>query len=180
MEELLATVKLGRGLWIGVFPEPSDDLLKMNELLMAVNATHGFSEIHPPSRLHVTLAHLGKSVSQRDAELAIVAVQMTANSRYDLFANMTGVLRLRKHLTIAMEHQHLMKLRLDLEQRLVDRGVAFDSRFPMIPHISVARLQEASQLVACPAVIERSLTFRGITMVCGDARLTSSFMTGPF
>lgn len=179
-DKIFEQVKLGRGLWIGLFPEPSDDLV-LNRQRILDQLDERPAEMPDTDDLHITLAHLGKNVSQKFVENAHAGMEMAASMQHGkTLINMTGVLRLRKHVTIALVPDQVLKLRATLRSALHDRHVIVDDRFGMTPHMTIVKLSSDADSPRIPYVLEKPLTFGGLTMVCGEFGCVVPFNEGPF
>jgi len=177
-DKIFEQVKLGRGLWIGLFPERCEALAE-NRMRILAGIERRPDEMPELEDLHITLAHLGKNVSQSFVEKAHAAMEVTAAMHTEMMVNMTGVLRLRKHITIALVPDQVIKLRTSLRGSLNDRQINVDDRFGMTPHMTIAKFGELEQ-PRVPFIAEKPLLFKGLTMVCGEFACVIPFSEGPF
>ncbi len=178
LESIFAQVKLGRGLWVGMFPEFSEDFVENRARILGCNHD-SFTET--PEHAHITLAHFGRSPSYSTIERVHAAMEMAASLQLgDLRSDMTGVLRFKRHMTIALVPDEIIMIRHKLRTCLSDRGVTLDKRFSMTPHITIGKLAYESEQPRCPALIEKALTFRALRLVCGDAHMSVAFTAGVF
>ncbi len=178
VDDLFEEVKRGRSVWIGMFPEYSEDLNATRLKILAQNEGD-FAEDVPSTKLHITLAHLGKGHSLTKTFAVHAAMEVTSGAIIgEQKIKMTGVLRLKNHVTIALVPDRVIAIREMLVRALVDRSAKPDDTFGMIPHISIAKI--GGTVPRCPAVIEKALVFRGLTMVSGEARIYVPFSEGPF
>ncbi len=175
LEQLHSNVRAGRSLWIGMFPEPSEELLANRTKILETNADL-FKESEAPGDLHVTLAHLGKNRSVKDVAATHAAVELAASLQIgDLSVQMTGVLRLKMHVVLALVPDYVIGIRSKVRASLDDRQVSFSDNYAMTPHLTIARLAYEHDLPVLPSIAERRLTFRSLTLVCADARVSVPF-----
>lgn len=157
-----------------MFPEPSVDLGVAKQSLIDANPM-GWAEETTDS--HITISHLGKSNTERTVDAVISAVQSTCDSiSGDRIVTVEGVLRLRNHLCIAVAPERVVYVREYLLASFRDRGVRADTRFAGIPHMTVGKLRNAYTPLS-PAIPSFPLSFRGLTIACGDARVACPFST---
>lgn len=180
IDKIFDQVKAGRGLWLGLFPEHSEHLSE-NRMRILGGIPDRPEEMPDYEDLHITLVHLGKNLSLKAVEGAHAAMEVAASMQTgELILYMTGVLRLRRHLAIALIPDAVVNLRAILRMAMKDRQVSVNDKFGMIPHMTIAKLRDGSDSPRIPFINESPLCFRGLRMVCGDAFCTIPFTEGPF
>jgi len=177
-DKIFEQVKLGRGLWIGLFPEHCESLVENRQRILD-GIENRPDEMPELKDLHLTLAHLGKNMSLSFVERAYASMEVTAAMHTETTISMTGVLRLKKHITIALVPDQVLKIRHHLVGSLSDRDIKVDTRFGMTPHMTIAKFGELEQ-PRVPFIQEKPLRFLGLTMVCGEFGTVIPFSEGPF
>ena len=164
------------GLWVGLFPEFSEELLATRELVLALNKEPGFKETIEPTQLHITLSHLGRSSPARRAECAMSAMEMAASLiRDERRISVEGFIRLPNHLGFILAPEQILKLRDQLNLCLADQDIRVDDTFAGIPHMTLGKFRYNSDIARCPFIKPFKLTFRGLAIVSGDARVYAPF-----
>lgn len=174
-ENLCAEAGRNRGLWIGMFPEASADLERAWENLISQNSD-SLAEHKSLRELHVTIFHLGKTHTTISVERTVAAVQMAASTVIGpQLIGVEGYLRLPRHAALAVVPDEIVRIRGVVSSCLRDRGVRPDDRFAGLPHITIGATHFDFDDVVCPGVKSFVGTFRGLTIVCGEASMTVPF-----
>jgi len=176
-----------RGLWIGMFPEPSEELTDARRALVERNVG-ALIEIKALADMHVTIFHLGKNNSSSTVESVVAAVEMSSSIvTGDRRIGVEGYLRFPRHVGLAVVPDDIVTVRRVLGGCLRDRGIAPDDRFAGLPHMTIGkigrtvqRLNDSDADILCPGVRSFSGLFRGLTVICGDASLVVPFGDGVF
>lgn len=167
-----------RGLWIGIFPEFSEELDAARKLSMDANGGKDFFAEVTEGPMHLTLAHLGRSNTRGRAEAAIAALEAAAATTYgEQSVGVEGLMRLPNHLGFALVPDRILMMRNQVNHCLGDRGIRMDDKFAGIPHMTIGKLRHHPPI--CPRVQPFRLTFRGLTIVCADARVHAPFAEHP-
>lgn len=161
----------GRGCWIGLFTSRKE--------LAAIEGTK-----YTNSDPHLTLAHMGRKVTESQMRELSSAASDTADNSCHLLAITHGYARFRggrdgDPLVHLIRGEHIHATHELLVRQLRQRNIGYDDRFGFLPHITVAR---------CPGVagvniehaVAHSWIFDRITLVCGDVRVPFEMKPLPF
>lgn len=172
----LAANATSRGLWIGIFPEFSEELTAARKLAVDTNGGDVyFAETVESTKLHLTIAHLGRSSNRARVEAAIAAMESAAPLIHgEKHVGVEGLVRLPNHLGFALVPDEVIHMRARINGCLRDRDIRMDDKFAGLPHMTIGKLRSNSPPV-CPRIQSFRVTFRGFTIVSGDARVFASF-----
>lgn len=159
-------VEKGRGLWLGLFVNPS----QMQE--------HPFYPMLPEDA-HITLAHLGKRFPSEGVEELCRALDRLSSwgwnfERSEMPAEITGFGKLWRasgsHTQILLVNSaQVCTLRAQLLTVLADLGHVLDDAYGFIPHLTVRPSAFSSN-----AVRSQRVTFKTLHLVCGEAKVAVS------
>lgn len=161
VEKLKVQAESGRGFWLGL--KPRVDLAK---------AHHPAVELMGPEA-HVTLLHLGKSMSGRDVEVVCSVMDHDISRHFakPLKAEITGAgwfWRWERNLPVLLVNSGpLLQLRIDVMDALRQHedSVEISDRYGFIPHITIP--QATSTQIQC---LTKALPcfFDTIHVICGE------------
>jgi hypothetical protein len=175
--ELLAAAAQGRGLWIGMFPQPSGSVLAVSHAFAEQNRDTAMMD---ETDCHVTLLHLGKlKRSSGFMDNLVAGVESFVGLDYHKSIGVEGYLRLRKHVALALAPTRIVLLRQTLEGVLRDRDIRWDDRFEGIPHMTICETQ-VGDTPRLPALNPFFVHFEEISIVCGEARVNFRLQAPPF
>lgn len=173
LEDLYAEAGRNRGLWVGMFPDHSEDLETVKEDLIAQNSD---AVLEVTRWSHVTVLHLGRNNAATTLDRVIAAVEVASSMLAgERRVGVEGFIRLPRHAGLALVPNEIVDARLLLGACLRDRAVKIDDRFAGLPHVTVFKTKYDHDVVACPGIKPFTLVFRGLTIVCGDVKAAFPF-----
>lgn len=176
-QPLLDQAAAGRKFWIGLFPEPNPALKGVMMLMQSANAAR-LEEVIEPESAHITVKHAGRCNSNVMLSLLEAAENLTKTISGCFSVRTDAVLRLSRHLALAIEPKNILWLSQSLDDVFEGRAKALTS-FSGLPHLTVGKILPGHS-VKCFAIEPIWLTFKGLTAVCGDAKLLFPFAESVF
>lgn len=164
IEKLLHSSRQGRGLWIGMFPVLTTELMK-----------HPCSQ-YLPNDAHVTLAHLGKQVEDITVERVVHALNDMGPLCLDGEITGWGVFyRWQKSIPVMLVNSAPMfTQRARLLLALSNQSIKFDERFGFIPHVTLKceRISTEDTEMFRELTDAKSVKLKwNLGVVCGDDKV---------
>lgn len=167
-DKLIANAENGRGLWIGMpadrSPQHEIHRLEIEEL------NQGFVSLNDGT--HVTLAHMGKHCDKRIVEGVISACEVLQQEIFECAVSIEGVARFTNHIVMLLAPDQIDNAFDKTWSALGARACRPDSSFAGVRHVTVCHVRKGTETVKLPRINKYALTFRELTITCGDAVLS--------
>lgn len=169
-DKLIENALAKRGMWIGVYADHT---------VPGGCLTYGKWSNEDP---HITLAHLGRSNTEKSVDDAIAALASAAkqtwviNARVHAVARFKGSIKEGDPLVALMrsESNGFRSAHISVMAALRTRGIHADDRFDFLPHMTIARVPRTDtiEMHGLDGVTSPMWVYSSISLVCGDARAT--------